>query len=179
MSRTLWTVGHSTKSADEFVALLRAHSIGGVADVRRFPGSRRHPHFSRERLEPLLASHGIAYRWLPELGGRRPPKKDSANTGWRVAAFRGYADYMETPEFEQALETLLSEVAERNVAIMCAEALWWQCHRRLIADRLVADGHAVLHIQSGERAPAHTIAPPASVIGGKLAYPAAQPELEL
>lgn len=145
--------------------------------MRRFPGSRRHPHFSRERLEPLLAARDIGYLWLPELGGRRAPREDSPNTGWRVPAFRGYADYMETPEFEAALARVLDFARERNVAVMCAEALWWQCHRRLIADALVARGHDVLHIQTPGKAPPHVIAPPASIRDAKLSYAASQLEL--
>jgi uncharacterized protein (DUF488 family) len=148
-----------------------------VADVRRFPGSRRHPHFSRERFEPLLAAKDIGYLWLPELGGRRTPRKDSPNTGWRVAAFRGYADYMETPEFESALARLLDFAAERSVAVMCAEAVWWQCHRRLIADALAIRGHDVVHIQTRDRAAPHVIAPPASIRDGRLSYAASQLEL--
>ena len=116
---------------------MQAHSIQVVADVRRFPASRRHPHFSRESLEPALAARSVDYCWLPALGGRRAPRADSANTGWRVAAFRGYADYMETPEFADALADLVELARSRRTAIMCAESLWWQCHRRLIADALL------------------------------------------
>jgi len=174
---TVWTVGHSTRSAGEFVELLQAHQIELVADVRRFPASRRHPHFSREQLEPMLASHGIGYAWMPALGGRRTPRKDSANTGWRVAAFRGYADYMETPEFAEALDGLLEAASAQRTAVMCAEALWWQCHRRLIADQLLATGHEVLHIQSRDVAAPHKLIPPASMRDGRLSYAAEQTDL--
>jgi uncharacterized protein (DUF488 family) len=176
---SLWTVGHSTRTADEFLELLRVHRIEGVADVRRFPASRRHPHFSREQLEPALKAQQIDYHWLPALGGRRSPRRDSANTGWRVAAFRGYADYMETPEFTGALGELLSIATARRTAVMCAESLWWQCHRRLIADALLALGHDVSHIMSSNDASPHKLIPPALIRDGRLSYAAAQPELEL
>jgi uncharacterized protein (DUF488 family) len=176
---TVWTVGHSTRSADDFVELLSAHAVERIADVRRFPASRRHPHFAREQLEPFLASRGIDYRWLPELGGRRTPRRDSVNTGWRVAAFRGYADYMETPEFAAAFSALVDLAHERRTAIMCAESLWWQCHRRLIADALMAAGHDVTHIESAEKASPHRLIDPARIVGGRLSYAAEQTGLEL
>jgi uncharacterized protein (DUF488 family) len=159
--------------------LLRAHGIDTVADVRRFPASRRHPHFSREQLQPVLAANAIAYHWLPELGGRRAPRKDSPNTGWRVAGFRGYADYMETPEFSAALAALLAIARERRTAIMCAEALWWQCHRRLIADALLVAGHAVHHIESSTKVSPHRLMDPAHMRDGRLSYVAEQSDLEL
>jgi uncharacterized protein (DUF488 family) len=158
---------------------LRSHDIQVVADVRRFPASRRHPHFSRENLEPELAAQSIDYRWLPALGGRRSPRADSANTGWRVAAFRGYADYMETPEFAEALAGLVELAGARHTAIMCAEALWWQCHRRLIADALLAVGHEVVHILSRDEATPHKLLSPASLQNGRLSYAAEQPDLQL
>ena len=159
--------------------MLLAHGIQAVADVRRFPASRRHPHFSREQLEPFLAGHSVAYRWLPALGGRRAPRSDSRNTGWRVAAFRGYADYMETSEFSAALAELLSVAAERRTAIMCAESLWWQCHRRLIADAVLAVGYEVQHIESASRASPHRLIAPARLHDGHLTYVAEEPDLDL
>ena len=144
--------------------------------MRRFPGSRRHPHFAREQLDPYLRARGIAYHWMPDLGGRRRPRKDSRNTGWRVDAFRGYADYMGTTEFRQAFRALLSLARSRRTAIMCAEALWWQCHRRLLSDALLALGVAVLHIQTAEKAPPHALVPPAHLYNGKLSYAAEQLE---
>jgi uncharacterized protein (DUF488 family) len=158
---------------------LRSHGIELVADVRRFPASRRHPHFSRENLERDLGIAAIAYHWMPSLGGRRAPRRDSANTGWRVAAFRGYADYMETREFADALAELLDLAHGARAAIMCAESLWWQCHRRLIADALVALGYGVQHIQSRSEAPPHRLIPPARLIDGRLSYEAEQGELEV
>ena len=157
--------------------LLRAHGIQAVADVRRFPGSRRHPHFAREQLEPWLPAHDIAYRWMPELGGRRKPRPDSLNTGWRVDAFRGYADYLETPEAASAIATLLGLARAHRTAVMCAEALWWQCHRRLIADRLLAEGHEVRHIETATKASLHKLVPPAHLRDGALSYAAEQLEL--
>jgi uncharacterized protein (DUF488 family) len=156
--------------------VLAAHGIDAVADVRRFPASRRHPHFSREQLEPLLATSGIAYRWMPELGGRRSPRKDSVNTGWRVAGFRGYADYMESAEFSEALAALNTWARGRRAAVMCAESLWWQCHRRLIADALL--GHEILHIESATKASPHRLISPARLENGRLTYAPEQLELK-
>jgi uncharacterized protein (DUF488 family) len=174
---TVWTVGHSTRTAEEFLQLLRGHRIEGLADVRRFPGSRRHPHFGRDQLAPLLESNQIRYEWVPELGGRRKAAKDSPNTGWRVAAFRGYADYMQTPEFAAAISALRELAAAKRTAIMCAESLWWQCHRRLIADYLVAAGDDVMHIESATKASPHKLIPPAKIVAGKLSYVAEQTDL--
>ena len=177
MSLTVWTVGHSTRAAEEFLGLLRAHGVDAIADVRRFPGSRRHPHFGRDQLEPFLTANGIHYAWMPELGGRRSPAKDSRNTGWRVAAFRGYADYMETPAFSDAMARLLELASSRRTAVMCAEALWWQCHRRLISDWLVARGHEVMHIESATKASPHRLIAPARIVDGRLSYEAEQTDL--
>ena len=157
--------------------LLSAHGIQAVADVRRFPGSRRHPHFARETLEAWLRAHDIGYRWMPELGGRRKARPDSVNTGWRVEAFRGYADYLETPEAADAIASLEAMALEQPTAVMCAEALWWQCHRRLIADRLLAQGHSVLHIESVTKSSPHKLVPPAHLRNGKLSYAAEQLDL--
>ncbi len=159
--------------------MLRAHDIEIVADVRRFPASRRHPHFSREALAAHLASRSIDYHWMSALGGRRSARKDSVNDGWRVAAFRGYADYMETSEFADAVAELLDISYARRTAVMCAESLWWQCHRRLIADALVALGHRVLHIQSTDAATAHALTRPARLDHGRLSYATEQPNLDL
>jgi uncharacterized protein (DUF488 family) len=159
------------------VALLRAHAIDAIADVRRFPGSRRHPHFARERLDPFLRANGIEYHWMPDLGGRRAPRKDSPNTGWRVDAFRGYADYMATTQFRDAFRALQALANGRRTAILCAEALWWRCHRRLISDALLASGAAVLHIQGTDKAPSHALIPPAHLHHGKLSYAAEQLEI--
>ena len=144
----LWTIGHSTRSLEDFLALLRAHDITRVVDVRRFPGSRRYPHFNSDTLSRALDTSGIAYTHMPELGGRRTPRPDSPHTAWRNAAFRGYADYMDTPEFVVAADKL-AELARRDrVAIMCSEAVWWRCHRSMIADYFLAHGWRVMHITS-------------------------------
>jgi uncharacterized protein (DUF488 family) len=166
----LWTIGHSTLPLDRFLATLDAHQIEMVADVRRFPGSRRHPHFAQEPLERALAAHGIRYLHVPALGGRRVARPDSPNTAWRNAAFRGYADHMATQEFVTGIERVLDAAAERRVALMCAEALWWQCHRGLIADFLKAHGHEVTHIVSADHTEPHPYTSAASIVDGRLSY---------
>ena len=175
---TVWTIGHSTHSAETFLTILRAHSIGAIADVRRFPGSRRHPHFGREPLQALLASAGIDYHGFPDLGGRRTPRLDSPSTAWRNAAFRGYADYMDTSEFNEAMQRLEPIAAGRRTAILCAEALWWHCHRALISDYLKVRGVAVLHIADAEHAPPHPFTKAARTVDGQLSYRESQLELE-
>lgn len=166
----LWTIGHSNQPLEPFLAALTGHEIALVADVRRFPMSRRHPHFSKERLAAALEEAAVAYLHFPELGGRRSPRKDSRNTAWRVAGFRGYADYMETAEFAAGMARLLDEAAKRRVAIMCAELLWWQCHRGLIADYLKSRGHDVVHIVSATKHEAHPYTSAARIIDGALSY---------
>jgi uncharacterized protein (DUF488 family) len=166
------TIGHSTRTADEFRALLQAHGITGVADVRAVPRSRRLPHFSREALAGSLAAHGIAYVHLAGLGGLRKPKPDSPNAGWRHQGFRGYADHMGTREFVDAFEALLAFADGRQAAIMCAESKWWQCHRQLVADALVARGIEVRHVMSERAAPLHELTPFARITGSTVRYPA-------
>lgn len=166
------TIGHSTRSADEFLALLRRHDVDVLADVRTVPRSRRHPHFAGDALAAALARHGIEYRHFKDLGGLRKPRADSRNAGWRNAGFRGYADHMQTAEFESALLALMTLAETRRVAVMCAEARWWQCHRQLIADALVARGVEVRHVISAGEAPLHTLTPFARVDGGRVSYPA-------
>jgi len=174
----VWTVGHSTLSLPELEGRIEPHGITAIADVRRFPGSRRHPQYNREALEAALPRAGIRYEGFPDLGGRRVPRPDSTNLGWRHPAFRGYADYMETPEFRLGIARLLALAREERVAVMCAEAQWVQCHRRLIADFLTAAGHRVLHIGSRRSAILHRIAPPAVLSGDALTYPG-EPSLGL
>jgi uncharacterized protein (DUF488 family) len=171
------TIGHSTRTAEELLDLLGEHGVALLVDVRRFPGSRRHPQFGRDALEAALAGRGIAYRHEPDLGGRRAALPDSPNNAWRVEAFRGYADHMATPAFERALERLIALGsalgAERSVAILCAEAVPWRCHRRLIADALTARGVEVRHILAPGRSEPHALHPDARVLpGGRLVYPA-------
>src|SRR5215475_2955695 len=127
----LWTVGHSTRPLEEFLSVLKAHRIEAVADVRSFPGSRRYPQYGKDALQASLAQIGIAYRWMPALGGRRRPAADSPNTVWRNAGFRGYADYMQTEAFAAALDELLDFARLSRTAIMCAESVWWRCHRAM------------------------------------------------
>lgn len=165
------TIGHSTRPAAEFVALLQAHAVTGVADVRTVPRSRRHPHFSRESLITLLPEHGIAYHHFPGLGGLRKPRPGSRNTGWRHPSFRGYADHMESAEFREALDRLLDFAQKFLAAVMCAESKWWQCHRQLIADALVARGIEVRHIMSARDAPRHELTPFAEAVGTDVRYP--------
>ncbi len=157
--------------------MLRAHGIEAIADVRRFPGSRRHPHFGRDALRALLAAAGIEYHGFPDLGGRRTPRPDSHNSAWRNSAFRGYADYMETPEFDEAMRRLEQLAATRRTAILCAEALWWHCHRALISDYLKARGGEVLHITDANRTAPHPFTKAAHVVDGRLSYGSEQLDL--
>jgi len=165
------TIGHSTHAADAFLALLRAHGVTGVADVRARPQSRRHPHFSQQALARFLGSHGIAYQHFPGLGGLRTPRPDSPNTAWREPAFRAYADHMASQEFHAALAGLREFAKKVVAAVMCAESQWWQCHRQLIADALVARGIDVRHIMSASSAPVHDLTTFARVAGTTVEYP--------
>jgi uncharacterized protein (DUF488 family) len=166
---TIFTVGHSTHSLDAFVALLRRHRVELVADVRAFPHSRRHPWFDAES---LVAELPVAYRHFRALGGRRRPRVDSPNGGWEVVAFRGYADHALTPEFASALDELTALARGTPAAIMCAEGLWWHCHRRLIADRLTAMGWTVHHIEPGGGLAEHALPPFAALQpDGTVHYP--------
>ena len=168
----IFTIGHSVRSLDEFLDLLRAHEITGLADVRTVPRSRRHPHFARESLQRSLPAAGIEYRHFAPLGGLRKPRRDSVNGSWRNESFRGYADHMQSGEFREAIAALRTFAGERRVAVMCAEAKWWECHRQLIADALVALGGHVRHIMSARDAPPHKLTPFARVEGGQVTYPA-------
>jgi uncharacterized protein (DUF488 family) len=174
---TVWTIGHSTLSAGEFVGRLQAHDLEAIADVRRFPGSRRYPHFSGEQMPGWLGDAGIGYAWLPQLGGRRKPRPDSPHTAWRVDAFRGYADHLESPEFAEGIAALQELARTRRTALMCAEALWWQCHRALIADVLKVHGVTVLHVGAAEAETSHPYTAAATVAGGELSYSGVQPPL--
>jgi uncharacterized protein (DUF488 family) len=170
-SSLVLTVGHSSRELDEFLEVLRAHDVDHVADVRRFPGSRRHPHFHAEALAASLHAAGIGYTHFRELGGRRTSAPDSPNLGLRNAGFRGYADHMRTSAFTGALEALLVLARARRVAAMCAEAHPAQCHRRLLSDALIARGARIEHILTpGERFP-HTLTAAAHVKDGVVSYP--------
>lgn len=174
----LYTVGHSTRSLEELVEVLRSHGVELLVDVRRFPGSRRHPHFARESLEGALPEAGIDYLWLQGLGGRRSARKDSPHTAWRVAGFASYADHMETQEFREEAETLLERGREAAAAVMCAEALPERCHRRLLADWLTVRGVEVLHILDRERTRRHELPDFARVEEGtRLVYDGGQMDL--
>lgn len=165
----VWTIGHSTRGEGEFLEMLRAHEIAVLADVRRFPGSRKYPHFGADHLRATLQEDGREYSPFPELGGRRRAKADSPNDIWRNASFRGYADYMETAEFRDGIARLLEIAREKNVALMCSEAVWWRCHRSMIADDLKAQGIEVRHIM-GDKTEEHPYTAPARVVDGKLTY---------
>jgi uncharacterized protein (DUF488 family) len=171
MMTRIWTIGHSTRRIEEFVSALQTHGIKLLADVRLLPGSRRYPQFNKERLAKSLIDHAIKYEHFPELGGRRKARRDSRNTAWRNEAFRGYADYMETVEFSQGIARL-REIAERHgaVAIMCAEAVWWRCHRSLIADYLKAQGTEIIHIMNANKTEPHPFTSAARIVNGKLNY---------
>ena len=164
------TLGHSTLALEDFLGLLGAHAIDTVADVRRFPASRRHPHFAREPLAAALAAHGISYSWMPALGGRRGARPDSPHVAWRNAAFRGYADHMDGAEFREGLAALLRLAEGRRAAIMCAEAVPWRCHRQLVSDALVARGIEVRHVTGRGDAAAHRLTPFARVEGDRVVY---------
>ncbi len=169
---TIWTIGHSTHPLEKFLGLLDGYGIKAVADVRRFPGSRRYPQFAQDALEQTLPAHGIGYRWLPKLGGRRRVLPDSPNTGWRNASFRGYADYLASGEFAEGLHELLAFAAPQPTTLMCAEVLWWRCHRSLIADVLRCRGVEVIHILDAVHSTVHPFTSPARIVDGELSYAA-------
>jgi uncharacterized protein (DUF488 family) len=171
---TILTIGHSTRSFDEFALTLQDARVELIVDVRRLPGSRRLPQFDAEALEAGLGLRDIDYQWIASLGGRRRPLPDSVNTGWTHSAFRGYADHVYTEEFAEGLTELLVLAGGLRTAIMCAEVLWWRCHRRLIADVLVSLGLGVEHLLApGKREP-HRLAAPAWLDSGRLSYTASQ-----
>jgi uncharacterized protein (DUF488 family) len=175
-SRTICTIGHSTRSIEEFLSLLAESRIEVVADVRSFPGSRKYPQFGREALAASLEAQAIGYHWLPALGGRRRASPDSPNTTWRNASFRGYADYMSTMEFAQGLLELLETSKKARTAIMCSEAVWWRCHRSMIADELRVRGIEVVHILDAKHSVMHPMTSAARVVGGVLSYAAVEHE---
>jgi len=173
----VYTLGHSTRSFEEFLALLRGYEIEVLADVRAFPSSARYPHFSRGELERRLPKEGIEYHWLgEELGGYRREGlgERSPNKGWASEGFRNYADHMLSPEFERGIERLLELARRKWTAYMCAERFWWRCHRRLISDYLVAKGHKVIHIIAEAKATEHKLPGFARVVHGRLIYPSSE-----
>jgi uncharacterized protein (DUF488 family) len=169
----IWTIGHSTRPIQDFIAALQGHGIKLLVDVRSSPGSKRYPQFNKETLADSLGKAGIHYEHFPELGGRRRPKPDSRNLAWRNASFRGYADYMETEEFCKGVQRLLGLASEAGLtAIMCAEAVWWRCHRALISDYLKARGIEVTHIMYANKTEPHPYTSAAHIVNGKLSYAA-------
>jgi uncharacterized protein (DUF488 family) len=166
----VFTVGHSTHSGEAFSALLQRHAVIQIADVRTVPRSRRHPQFGVDVLPAALARDGIGYKHFAALGGLRRPRRDSVHTAWTHPSFRGYADHMETDEFAAGLDDLMN-YAVPPTAVMCAEALWWQCHRRLLADALTARGVAVVHILASGKTQPHEITPFARISEGRVSYP--------
>jgi len=167
---SIWTIGHSTRSIAEFIEALKSFDIQLLIDVRSFPGSRRYPHFNKDALRNSLADDAVEYLHLPELGGRRRALKDSQNVAWRNEAFRGYADYMETDDFEKGINRLLETSRRQRTAIMCSEAVWWRCHRSLISDWLKANGHEVIHIMAASKSEIHPFTSAARIVEGRLSY---------
>jgi uncharacterized protein (DUF488 family) len=171
MISRIWTIGHSTRTIDVFISLLEENGIKMVADVRSLPGSKRYPQFNREMLAKSLTEHGIRYEHFPELGGQRKANKDSHNTAWRYASFRGFADHMETEEFRTGIERLLDLANKLGpTAIMCAEAVWWRCHRALISDCLKTRGVEVVHIVDANKRELHPYTSVARIVDGRLSY---------
>jgi len=169
----IWTIGHSTRAIDEFISLLKENEAKLLADVRAWPGSKRYPQFNKEALSESLHAHGIRYEHFPELGGKRKSNPDSRNTAWRNASFRGYADHMQTEQFRKGIGRLLDAAAEVGpTVIMCAEAVWWRCHRSLIADYLKASGVEVLHILGANKVEPHPYTSVARIVKGELSYAA-------
>jgi uncharacterized protein (DUF488 family) len=167
---TIWTLGHSNLPLEDFLERLSCYEIAGIADVRRFPGSRRQPQFSKDLFPSSMKEHGINYRWFEALGGRRRPLANSSNTAWRNVSFRGYADYMASEEFLRALEQLLEFASLQRTALMCAEVLWWRCHRALISDVLRLRGAQVIHILDLGKTVEHPFTSPARIVEGQLTY---------
>ena len=172
---TLWTIGHSTRTWDEFVLMLNEAGITALVDVRRHAGSRRNPQFSGDAMARALPAAGIAYLPVPELGGRRTPRPDTTNLAWRNASFRGYADHMQSEAYQDASSRLAHLAQAQPTAVMCAEALWWQCHRGLISDDFKADGWRVMHLMAPGRSEVHPYTSAARLVDGRLDYRAPEP----
>jgi len=175
LTDVIWTIGHSTHSLEEFLAMLHSFNIELIADVRSYPGSKRYPQFNKEALEISLPQNKIQYVHLKNLGGRRKANSDSKNTGWRHIAFRGYADYMETDLFKDGINELVKIALKQRTAYMCSEGVWWRCHRSMISDYLKLRGWNVMHIMGIGKAEEHTYTAPARIINGELNY---EPELK-
>lgn len=169
-NKTVWTIGHSTRTLEELVIMLHSFKIELVADIRSYPGSRRYPQFNKESLAISLPENNLQYIHLKELGGRRKVNPDSKNTAWRHPAFRGYADYMETNEFKQGIEELGALALKQRTAYMCSEAVWWRCHRSMVSDYLKVNGWTVMHIMGISKEEEHPYTAPARIINGELSY---------
>jgi len=169
-NKIIWTIGHSTRTLEELVQMLKSFKIELVADIRSYPGSRRYPQFNKEALEISLPENHIQYIHLKTLGGRRKVTPDSKNTAWRHAAFRGYADYMETDEFKQGIKKLEALALKQRTAYMCSEAVWWRCHRSMVSDYLKVHGWTVMHIMAIGKEEEHPYTAPAKIINGELSY---------
>lgn len=173
---TIWTIGHSTRTLDEFIAMLRSFNIEMLVDVRSYPGSRKFPQFNKENLQESIPAAGITYLHIRELGGRRKVDPESKNTAWRHPAFRGYADYMETPYFKEGMDALTALAKKNRVAYMCSEAVWWRCHRSMISDYLKAEGWKVMHIMAEGKEQEHPYTSAASLVDGELNYESTEAE---
>lgn len=168
--KTIFTIGHSNHTFEKLLELLKAFDIEILVDLRRYPGSRKYPHFNKDSLQKTLPENGIQYQHFEDLGGRRKAKPDSHNTAWRLDSFKGYADYMETDEFTKAIQKLEKLATEKTACYMCSEAVWWSCHRSLISDYLKNEGWNVQHIMNKSKSEEHPYTKPAKIIGGKLDY---------
>ena len=168
--KAIWTIGHSTRTQEYFIKILQSFSIEVLVDIRTYPGSRRYPHFNKENLEIILPANNIEYIHLKSLGGRRQSKPDSKNTTWKNAGFRGYADYMETHEFKNAIQQLEAIALKQRTAYMCSEAVWWSCHRSMVSDYLKVNSWNVYHIMEVGKVTEHTYTKPAKIVDGRLSY---------
>lgn len=168
--KIIYTIGHSTRTQKEFIAILQSFKIELVADIRSYPGSKRYPHFNKESLQKILPGYKIIYQHFPELGGRRKTSANSKNTAWKNDAFRGYADYMDTEDFKEGIIKLEEIATQYRTAYMCSEAVWWRCHRSLVADYLKWKGWQVIHIMGENKSEEHPYTSPAKIIDGKLSY---------
>lgn len=165
-----WTIGHSTLTFDEFIAMLKSFQIKVVADIRSFPGSRRFPQFNKETLEITLPANNLEYIYIKNLGGRRKVNPNSKNTSWNHPAFRGYADFIETAVFKEGIKKLEQIASKKRTAYMCSEAVWWRCHRYMVSDYLKTDGWKIMHIMGVGKATEHPYTQPARIVDGELSY---------
>jgi uncharacterized protein (DUF488 family) len=169
-NKIIWTIGHSTRTFEELLEMLRSFKIQVVADIRSFPGSKKFPYFNKEILQNTFPENGVEYFHIKKLGGRRKVNRDSKNTAWRHIAFRGYADYMESPDFKEGIKELEKIALQKRTAFMCSEAVWWRCHRSMVSDYLKANGWKVMHIMATGKAEEHPYTGPARIVNGMLSY---------